>query len=264
MFLNDVSYTEFLRLRNPYLKPVLKCYGDNLYKLVINKVDVDFSSRGYVEKGGADNELKLNNNLIRAKNRVLELALCNNFDFFVTLTIDKTKYDRYNLNKYIQDLSKFIRNQNRKEGFDIKYLLVPEQHKDGAWHLHGFIKGLPAAEITPNGNKDENGEPYMHWERYYRKFGFMSMSPVRDVVKASFYIKKYITKTLLESNMSLGAHTYYASQGLEGASDSIPLDEQCLYDKDFPAFRFVHDFCDVAYLDKEIGQSFLEKYGLQK
>ena len=29
----------------------------------------------------------------------------------------------------------------------ITFVLVPEQHKDGAWHEHGLISGLPGEDI---------------------------------------------------------------------------------------------------------------------
>ena len=49
------------------------------------------------------NEKKLENNLIRARNTVYELALCNEWDWFLTITLDPEKYDRENLPKFRTD-----------------------------------------------------------------------------------------------------------------------------------------------------------------
>ena len=62
------------------------------------------------------NENKLENNLSRAKSKIFQYAMCNDFEYFVTLTLDSKKYDRYNLSKFIKDLGQMIRN-NRKKGW---------------------------------------------------------------------------------------------------------------------------------------------------
>ena len=63
---------------------------------------------------------KLENNISRAKSSVTEYALCNNWEFFVTLTIDKKKQDRYDLQKYIHDLGVWIGNYNKKYDTKLK------------------------------------------------------------------------------------------------------------------------------------------------
>ena len=49
------------------------------------------------------NDEKLENNIIRAKSKVLEYALCNDFEYFVTLTLDSKKMNRDNINEYIKN-----------------------------------------------------------------------------------------------------------------------------------------------------------------
>lgn len=156
------------------------------------------------------NQDKLSNNLVRAKSKVFEYSMCNKFDYFVTLTLDKNKYDRHNLNKYIKDLGQFIRNYRRDYNVNIQYLLIPEQHKDGAWHMHGLIKGIPEEHLTVNSNG------YKDWQAYSVKFGYMSIDSIRSQEAISKYITKYITKALevgggvTEKNKKL----YYCSRGL--------------------------------------------------
>lgn len=199
------------KLKNKYIENMvsIKKIGDK-YKLscsylVLNQMfeyERNFDNRGQV------NDEKLNNNISRAKSTVYELALCNPWDHFVTLTLDKNKYDRYNLDKYVKDLSQFIRNQRRKYKTDIKYLLIPEQHKDGAWHIHGFLMGLKSKMLT------ENAHGYMDWIDYTRKFGYCSIDTIKHKNKAASYITKYISKDFSRGNTKLNAKMYYCSQGL--------------------------------------------------
>lgn len=169
--------------------------------------------RGHVKKGSVNDE-KLSNNLSRAKNVVKEYALCNPWDWWCTFTIDPQKYDRYNLDGFVKDFAKFLNNYNSyncPEEHKVKYLLVPEQHKDGAWHMHGFIKGIKPQDLYIN----QNG--YMSWKQYEKKFGYISMDKVKDMDKCSSYILKYMTKDKDKNVTEMNKHMYYASHGLEKA-----------------------------------------------
>lgn len=76
---------------------------------------------------------------------ITQMSLCDKAVYFFTGTLDQTKYDRTNLNKYHEDFTCFLRKYRRNSGCgDIQFLLVPELHSDGkTWHIHGFLKGLP-------------------------------------------------------------------------------------------------------------------------
>ena len=75
----------------------------------------------------------------RARAKLRRLALSNEFTHFVTLTLDKEKVDRYDPKAIMQKVNICLDNLVRRHG--LKYVLVPEQHKDGAYHFHGFISG---------------------------------------------------------------------------------------------------------------------------
>ena len=173
------------------------------------------------------NEKKLENNLIRARNTVYELALCNEWDWFLTITLDPEKYDRENLPKFRTDFSRFIREYGKRQGLNIKYLVIPEQHKKGGWHMHGFLKGIPPdylrlfslEEKLPQylRKKLKQGMYIYDWPAYRQKFGFCDIEPVRNLQAASAYVTKYITKSFGVGVQNLGGHLYYASQGLQRA-----------------------------------------------
>lgn len=75
----------------------------------------------------------------RARAKLRRLALSNEFDFFVTLTLDKDRIDRYDPKAIMQRVNRWLDNMVRRNG--LRYALVPEQHKDGAYHFHGFFAG---------------------------------------------------------------------------------------------------------------------------
>lgn len=196
---------------------------------------------------------KLSASLSRTKRNIVELGLCNDWDYFVTLTIDPEKYDRYNLPKFKQDLAKWINNYNSRkmpEGQRVDYLLVPERHQDGAWHLHGLLKGLPAEHLS-------DFEPEKHplklvlsgfknWAAYEKKFGYFSAGEIRDKDACVFYMLKYITKDLAKNALDLNSRMYFASQGLK-KGEYLFKNNLVELDDGFP-FDFEHEYCRVKNL----------------
>lgn len=75
----------------------------------------------------------------RARANLRRLALSNEFDFFVTLTLDPEKIDRYDAQAVTRRLNQWCSNMVKRHG--LRYVIVPEQHRDGAWHFHGFFAG---------------------------------------------------------------------------------------------------------------------------
>ena len=75
----------------------------------------------------------------RSKSKVFNMAILNDWDYFITLTFSKDKVeDRYNLEDLKKRTLEYLKNQSKKHG--IKYIIVPELHKDGALHWHGLIR----------------------------------------------------------------------------------------------------------------------------
>lgn len=179
-----------------------------------------------IEKGSVNDE-KLENNIIRARSKIFEYAICNPWEWFCTFTIDKTKYNRYDLENYHKNLAQFIRDYNKKFGLSIKYLFIPETHKDGAWHEHGFLLGLPVEHLqaftlemklpTYIRDKLKEGQEVFNWCGYSEKFGFCDLEPIRNLEACSNYVRKYISKNLATSVKDVNAHLYYCSKGLNVA-----------------------------------------------
>lgn len=100
------------------------------------------AARAAGKKSEGDDQLR---SMRRARAKLRRLALANEFDFFVTLTLDQTRIDRYDPKIITKALNRWLDNMVRRNG--IRYVLVPEFHtlKEGeevpAIHFHGFIAG---------------------------------------------------------------------------------------------------------------------------
>ncbi len=188
------------------------------------------------------NDEKLANNVARARSAVYELGLCNPWDYFFTGTLSSEKFgDRHDLKKFQKKFAQWIRDQRKKYSVEISYLLVFEKHKDGAWHVHGLLAGLPESELHQFqigdrmskyiADKVRKGSAVYNWLGYAEKFGFCDLEPVIGQEACVKYILKYITKDLASSVSELNAHLYLRSQKLQKAQKAIegfmvePLEE---------------------------------------
>lgn len=183
---------------------------------------------------GGDDYQRLDNNISRARAKIQEYVLCNDWQYFVTLTLDKNKYDRHDLDTFKKDLGMFINNSNKLRGSKLSYLLIPEQHEDGAWHMHGLINGLMDSELHEldrnyfdkhtHGkipkyimDKWKRGGKVYAWTKYADKFGYITLDVVRDSKRIASYIKKYITKDMAHNMQDCNKRLYLASRGLKTA-----------------------------------------------
>lgn len=253
----EIVYKKYVGSAYEYNVAYLKKYGDR-YKVQVHKcVRKKGLSNLVHNKKGTVNDKKLDCNIRRAKNTIKELVLCNDWEYFITLTLDPKKYDRYNLQKFNKDLSQYIRDLRKKHNTDIKYLLIPEQHKNGAWHMHGFLLGLPKSELELFSkeqklpyyilNKLENGEEIYNWPGYQKRFGNCDIEPIRDKDRVSSYVTKYVTKDLESSIKELNAKMYYCSKGLNRAK---VLKKGCTTELYKPTYIKQNDDGEILYSEQ--------------
>lgn len=132
-------------------------------------------------------------NLARAQRRaraaVRDLALANPMKYFVTLTFDKERVARWDDREVMRVTRNWLDNSVRRHG--LAYVLVPERHKDGAIHFHGFFNdafcGVDSGRRTANGSIIYN-LPAWPW-------GFTTaMEVYGEHAAAVSYVCKYISK----------------------------------------------------------------------
>lgn len=188
---------------------------------------------------------KEDSNLQRARGAIMELGLCNDWDYFSTLT-QSNEWDRQDIKSWTKSLTKWFRNYERKTGQKIAYLLIPERHKDGAWHIHGLIKGIPPDRLIIN----EHG--YLDWPDYQKKFGWINLGRIRDHTRVARYITKYVTKDTTRNVSNYGGHLYYASRGLERKS----VEKSGYLRQEVTAWDFENDYvCLKWYEEKDLEQA---------
>jgi len=211
---------------------ILKFYNDSCYKLIMMKScrlpgfePLIADTKG--KRNSAGNCCKLDASLSRTRSKVYELALCNKWEYFITLTLSPENGDRQNLKQFKRSLSKWLNNLNFRNGWSIKYMLIPEPHKDGSWHMHGLLTGVPDHMLVPFSAADhlpysllgriKRGEQIFNWPAYAEKFGYVTCDRIRDPEACAKYITKYITKELGERNAKLNEKLYLCSHGLKRA-----------------------------------------------
>jgi hypothetical protein len=237
-------------------------YRDDIYKVIAFKGERDPEKVFFRDPEKEEhNDVKLDSNFSRARSMVLQYALCNPWQYFFTGTLDPEKWDRSKLDPFIAALSQKIRDWRKSYGFKLDVLLVPEQHKDGSWHVHGLVNNLPDWEVGHFMQLDLRSVglgwlfpsrlcdcDFLNWYDFCETFGYCSLAPVRDPVATAFYITKYVSKDLSRRSGDLGKHLYFHSRPLqkaEKASDvylyNSGLEKLCTADFDFCKVGMVED-----------------------
>lgn len=147
--------------------------------------------------------------LCRTKNKIYSYGRCVKWEMFVTFTFSSEKTDRYDYDECSRLVRRWLNNQ-RRNAPDLQYLIVPEQHKDGAWHFHGLLSNTGNIKFIDSGKKDKKGNNIYNMAKWSN--GFTTATAVTDVFKVSKYIGKYITKDLCE--LTKGKQRYFVSQNM--------------------------------------------------
>lgn len=200
----------------------MKTYADGSYEIMVCDRPV-FREAGYEERGkerpilsdlsdkigcdGEDGTSPLDSaecnaarSRRRAANKVREIALCTDFRYFVTLTLNKDKIDRYDMSVIVKQLNRWLDHRVREDG--LAYVLVPELHGDGAVHFHGFFND--ALPVVDSGHYSDGRKVYNlpRWD-----FGFSTAVALDgDYHRAVGYCVKYVRK----QSEKIGGRWYYS------------------------------------------------------
>lgn len=166
----------------------------------------------------------------RARARVRTLARANKFAYFVTFTLDAAKVDRYDPDAVIRKMVVWLSNRVQRQG--LCYILVPERHKDGAIHFHGFINNVlnivDSGTITRPGGKPRRPRSaadraamlaaggHVVYNVIDWPFGFSTAIELYgEYTAAVSYVCKYIGKqTEGEMPQRIGGRWYYSGGDL--------------------------------------------------
>lgn len=173
----------------------------------------------------------------RTKQQIYNISRQCNWEYFITLTFDEVKVDRYDFEACMKKANDWFHYQRKHYAKDLQYLFVPEMHKDGAWHIHGLVaqignmdiswKGATVTKCQVNGRWYALKKPQKLLEVGGWKYGFSNATKVNDVQKVSSYIVKYITKELCA--VTKGKKRYYRSQNIPKPLEDFYLLERGEY-----------------------------------
>lgn len=159
----------------------------------------------------------------RTKNKIYEIARSNTWEYMITFTFNKKYVDRYDYDDISKKIGKWIDLIKHTVCKDLKYLIVPELHKDGAYHFHGLLGNTDGLTFVNSGKiqrnglgkpvLDDEGNPIIIYNLIDYKLGFSTASRIRNNARATAYITKYITKEL--SSVTEGKKKYWRSYNLD-------------------------------------------------
>lgn len=258
-----------------------KIYPDTIKVIKYHRpiVFTNFSDRGtsaiLMNEENTEEQDYLQKSINRTKTKISDYVLCNNFSHFATFTFDPSnskvngEENRKDFKKMSSLLKKWLNteqvNHFRRHGRKFRYLIVPERHKNGAWHFHALLEGyqnetegfytrknpyITVSELKIK-KKDKNRKFITRYT-----LGRSEIAPIKDKTKMSSYIKKYITKELIQDK---NAKRYWASRNLKTPeiipnfiSESQKIPEQFLTAK--------HDYHDIYIIPKESSYFSFSKY----
>lgn len=151
-------------------------------------------------------------NKAQSVERIFDYCRENEGKWFVTLTFAPWACNRYDYDECLKVVQRFVRKLRR---MDIRYVLVPERHQDGAIHFHGVLfddlsvhraihprTGMP---MVDRWGREVYNIPCYTW-------GFSTASKPDSVAKVAHYISSYITKCV--DWLPKGKNCYLCSKSL--------------------------------------------------
>ena len=234
--LKRVDYGEFVQYR-VYDRPISKNEEQKEIKEQNEEVEKNdkADTKDYKKTGQADNKRSEQVSINRSIQTIYKYAQANRWEYFVTLTFKRdADVNVYDYSDCVKKLTKWLNNQRRKCP-NLKYLFVPEMHKDGAFHFHGLIANCNGLTYTDSGRVAIGNKAYkrtkenQHFPTIYNldnwKYGFSTATAVVSSCKSASYICKYITKDLIQG---IGKRRrFYPSNNLD-----LPEESEHLFDMD--------------------------------
>ena len=175
------------------------------------------------EKKSEPSEEDLERARRRARANVRRLALANEFKWFVTLTIDPKKIDSYDAQAVTKRLGQWLSNRVKRDG--LRYVLVPEYHKSGRIHYHGFFSD--SVKAVDSGHTDSQGHKIYNLPQW--DYGFTTAIQLYgNYHSAVGYVLKYIGK----ESKKIGGRWYYSGGKLEKPVEKfVDIDSRELYEQ---------------------------------
>lgn len=156
-------------------------------------------------------DLSIRQSMNRTKNSIWQIALSNIWEYFVTFTFNPKIVKSDDYEECVFYMSQWLKNAKYRCSPDMKYLIVPEYHKDKRkFHFHALMSNIQGITLVDSGYRTNNKIIY-NIANYH--LGYTTAIPVDSDKdgqnKTCGYMLKYITKDLV--NLSQGKKRYWYS-----------------------------------------------------
>ena len=214
------KYTDSIKVysyREPKIKPLKSKQKTHLNLRTFNKLSED-----EIEQLREEN---LRGNIYKVRTRIYDLIFNNDFDYFVTLTFDPAVEKQNGLSKQEQndlrygEMKKWLDRLRKRAKYynqEFRYFFVPELHtgkgkNSGTIHWHGLIGGY-YPKLVDSGKKYDGYTVFnlVTWE-----YGYSDVQRIRSKKRTANYVRKYITKDLMNSPVRKNKKKYWASKNLK-------------------------------------------------
>lgn len=238
--------------------------GDDKVTEIVNKFEASQTTTEQKQKRKEERT----DHMKTAVDKIYDIAFQNEWNYFMTITIDPEQFNSKDVKEVYKRLRYWLSNQVKLKG--LKYLLIPEQHKNGGIHAHALINDC--FKLEHSGRYFYSGKAYKAETLQKKdinisllkpiynvpewKYGFSTAIPVDgNPARLACYITKYITK---DCKKIFGKY-YLSSRNLNrdteiSLCDSEKFDElknNPLY-RGGMAFKYTSDFRLDSNDDREV------------
>ena len=208
------------------------------WRLDYEQTNAELYGGAFPRSGAYKPERHPDENLERSKRRAVgkmqDYILCNDFDCFVTLTLDGEKISRDDYGAVIKRLNTYLDNRVRRNG--LIYLGVPELHKKGGFHFHflcnsSALKLVGSGTVSVQGHKrpikvataDLKGIPLEQRHTVYNVSDWtLGFSTAILTYGERLAVARYIGKYIAKGSEKIGGRWYYS-----GGKLALPVCEYC-------------------------------------
>lgn len=153
-----------------------------------------------------DDHKKSINNMNRLY-KLMGYGYCNEWNYFLTVTLDKRKIDRFDVDLIVKSVSARFKSIKQYHDPEFRYCYIIEKHKNGAYHLHGLLN-ISNPDIIDFNYRYEYEKGKFVYPSDKSKFvqygikqdifnlGLIVISPINSRDDVVNYVSKYISKNI--------------------------------------------------------------------
>lgn len=210
----------------------------------------------------------------RSRIKMHKILDMNDFDWFVTLTFNPKRVQRDNPEEVYNCYTKYI-DLLKKDCPNVRYITVPERHKDDCYHFHMLIGGIGIQKL----GLVNSGKVCCHWAKnqicskeYFEltkdryeleetdgipiyniskfQYGFSTVSRIQSRERCNMYIRKYIDKNF-GSTEDFKKRFFYSENLQMPEEKDIILAERIEYEQNLMTLKKVNKNLAYQYSENQ-------------